>query len=144
MKLRSSLQYQNADLKNPIWRVWRNMIQRTESTHTMHRYYQGVTVCAAWHDFAVFRDWALTAGWQHGLTLDRIDNAGSYGPDNCRICTRSENLRNTRRAVIVELHGQTKPLADWADRYGVDYATAWRQYKILRLTAESIFLRQVA
>lgn len=142
MKLRKTLTYDKKDIHEKLWKCWRNLIQRTESVHPWAKYYEGITVDPSWHDFAVFRAWAQAAGWKPGLTLDRRDNNGNYEPGNCRFCTMSENQRNTRRAILVELHGEIKPLADWADRYGVDYCTAWRQWKVLHLTAESIFLRR--
>jgi len=59
----------------------------------------GVTVCAEWAGRTAasgFIAWALAAGWQPGLHIDRIDPIGPYAPGNCRFVTRTENLRNRR------------------------------------------------
>ena len=60
---------------------------------------RGITVCDEWsapNGVYAFTDWAIAAGWQEGLTLDRINNDGNYEPSNCRFVTRAENLRNRR------------------------------------------------
>jgi hypothetical protein len=75
----------------------------------------GITVAAEWLDYEVFRDWALDNGWQPHLTLDRIDNAGNYSPDNCRWATHQQQARNRSTNVLVTAEGETKTVADWAD-----------------------------
>ena len=57
---------------------------------------RGIKICDEWNDFAVFREWALSAGYAPGLQVDRKDNDRGYNPDNCRIATRSEQQQNRR------------------------------------------------
>jgi len=64
--------------------------------------------------------WQRTAG-KHGLTLDRIDGGQGYSPQNCRYATRSEQARNTRRAIRYQYDGEDLPLAEIAERTGMDY-----------------------
>lgn len=84
--------------KHPLYRVWGNMIQRCSNKKTReYRHYggKGVSVCADWIDFSSFYDWAMGSGYEHGLTIDRIDPNGNYEPSNCRFITRSENTRRS-------------------------------------------------
>lgn len=57
-----------------------------------------------------FIRWAL-ANLPHptyrGVTFDRIDGNGHYGPGNLRLADYTEQAMNTRRNVLVEYMGQT-------------------------------------
>ncbi len=77
---------------------------------------RGITICEAWlKDFFSFRDWMLAAGWRRGLTIDRIDNNGSYSPENCRVATTKEQSRNKRTSRFLSAFGETKTIADWTE-----------------------------
>lgn len=85
---------------------------------------RGITLCPAWDDFAVFREWALANGYSDQLTIDRIDPDGNYEPGNCRWVTVSENTAH-KNAHYVTVFGQRKSLKDWASdpRCVVAYGT---------------------
>lgn len=80
--------------------AWRNMLTRCYCQHAPNftRYGgRGIAVCLEWRNsFKVFTQWALSNGFYTDLTLDRRDNDGGYGPDNCRWVTMSENLKNRK------------------------------------------------
>ena len=38
-----------------------------------------------WADYATFKDWALSNGYQEGMVFRRIDTELPFGPENCRI-----------------------------------------------------------
>lgn len=81
----------------------------------------GITVCSDWKDsFAAFHAWAIANGYSEDLTLDRYPNQkGNYEPSNCRWATQTQQQRNRSDTIYLELHGETKPLCDWADEYGI-------------------------
>lgn len=84
-----------------LFNCWRNMKQRcTNPRRKDYRWYgaKGVQVCGEWaEDFAKFKEWAIEAGYQEDLTLDRVDASRDYEPDNCRWIPFSENLARSRR-----------------------------------------------
>lgn len=58
---------------------------------------KGITVCDEWlNSFKSFQDWAEANGYSDTLSIDRIDNAGNYEPDNCRWETALVQSSNTR------------------------------------------------
>lgn len=83
---------------------------------------RGITICHEWmDDFDNFADWAKENGYELGLTIDRIDNNGNYEPHNCRWITKKEQNRNKRTNVMIEYHGETKPLIVWCEQLGLRY-----------------------
>lgn len=63
--------------------------------------------------------WAL--GWRYGdeRTTDRIDVDGHYEPENVRLATASEQVRNRRVSVVVDTGDETVSLADLAEQHGI-------------------------
>jgi len=80
-------------------RVFHSMKQRCENPNNeeFHSYGgKGITVCPEWHNYEVFKKWALENGYEDGLTIDRKNNEKGYSPDNCQWLTRSDNSKKQR------------------------------------------------
>ncbi len=94
-----------------LYAVWGGMVGRcTNPRNKKYSRYggRGISVCEAWRDYAVFREWATANGYGNDLEIDRIDNDGNYEPGNCQWLTKSENSRkkvSEEKAAGVN-HGQ--------------------------------------
>lgn len=81
----------------PEYFVWKTMRQRASGRGPLkdRLYYQHVTCCDRWADFAAFiADMGRRPSPLH--SIDRIDNSKSYSSENCRWATPSEQHRNSR------------------------------------------------
>lgn len=110
---------------------WTGMRDRCNNPNSkQYSYYggRGIRICDEWQNsFAAFRDWALSAGYKDGLSLDRIDVNGNYCPDNCRWISMAEQQANKRSNVRIEYNGETHTIAEWAEITGIDYKTLHRR-----------------
>lgn len=85
----------------PLYRVFKSMHSRCERENVREfRWYgaKGVRVCDGWKEFQPFYDWAMSHGYEHGLSIDRINPDGDYEPSNCRWITRSENSKRVNHS----------------------------------------------
>jgi len=118
-------------------RTWRHMIERcTSPTGCDWPDYggRGITVCERWLEFANFL--ADMGPRPKGTSLDRIDVDGNYEPSNCRWATATVQARNTRRALMVEIDGETKPLKEWCELRGIAYSYAYARLYRQKLPPE--------
>ena len=86
--------------RHPIYALFNKIIDRCEN-EKFSRYKdwggRGIKICDEWrNDFQVFYNWCLNNGWKKGLQIDRINNDGSYSPDNCRFLNNQDNSFNQR------------------------------------------------
>lgn len=84
-----------------------------------------VCVCDEWLQpggFERFREWAFENGYNDNLSLDRIDNDGSYSPDNCRWITMKEQQNNRSDNVFLEYNGEIKTMKQWSECLGMKYS----------------------
>lgn len=116
-----------------IYTIWKKMNARCyrEKDPSYYNYgARGISVCKEWRkDYAVFHNWALNNGYQPDLTLDRRENDGNYGPDNCRWATREVQNNNTRRNIYVTYNNETKTATQWGIHFGITTTALCKRLK---------------
>jgi len=124
----------HADSNSKLYRVWDSMVRRCHNPN--HRAFpsyggRGIMVCQQWRDYRGFMAWAQDSGYQQGLTIDRIDNDGSYEPSNCRWATRKEQQNNRRCCVYIEHDGQRLTVTQWSELLGIPRHTVPKHFELL-------------
>jgi hypothetical protein len=82
-----------------LYRIWKGIKSRCliESATSYERYGgRGISVCAEWHIYETFRDWAVANDYADNLSIERKNVNGNYEPDNCIWANRNIQARNTR------------------------------------------------
>ena len=104
--------------------IWKDMISRCANRNgTYYHLYggRGITVCKKWKDFKNFlKDMGEVP---KGYQIDRINNDGNYCKSNCRWVTPKQNSRNTRKNRLITFNGETRCLAAWAEKIGINTNT---------------------
>lgn len=120
-------------VRDKLRNVWKGAKKRCNNpTHYAYPQYggRGIKLCECWNDFENFYKWALSSGYEVGLTLDRINNDGDYEPSNCRWASWKEQGNNRRTNTLITFNGRTQTMAMWADELGITRHTLWaRLYK---------------
>lgn len=131
----------HGDSNTRLYRTWRSMLARCEiKSQTVYKHYggRGIKVCAEWHDYQTFKNWATKSGYTDKLTLDRIDFNGNYEPSNCRWITMKKQANNTRANRNIVCDGISHTLAEWSEITKVNAETigyrlnhGWDMHKAL-------------
>lgn len=112
-----------------LYGVWCSIKSRcySPSNHAYARYGgRGISMEIKWkNSFPLFKEWSLSNGWEEGLHIDRIDNDGSYSPENCRFVTPKINANNMSTNRPIEFNGEIKSVKEWADELGIKYQTLY-------------------
>ena len=95
---------------------------------------RGITVCEEWSDvlsgYDIFKEWAMSHGYEDYLTIDRINVNDGYHPENCRwIPLPAQNL-NRRNNRIIAHNGQSKTLSEWSKEYNIPIKTLHRRLSL--------------
>ncbi len=120
----------HGDSCNRLYQIWNNIRERTNRIN--HPYYKdyggrGIFICEEWKEnYLLFKEWAMSNGYNENLTIDRIDNDKGYEPDNCRWVTAKTQQNNKRSNKNMTYNGVTKTLSEWAEHTGIS-KTALKQ-----------------
>lgn len=121
------------------YRDMRNRCKGLKERDKKNYFDRGITYCKEWETFEMFRDWALSHGYQDDLTLDRIDNDKGYSPDNCRWVTRAVQNNNTRQNHLITYRGETHTMRQWADILGIKPSTLRSRLLTYKWSVEEAF-----
>lgn len=112
-----------------LYAIWHGMNERCYTrTHKDYKNYggRGIAICDEWKDdYAVFREWAISNGYEDGLTIERKDYNADYCPTNCTWITIAEQTRNKRNNVRVQYDGKKWVLSELCAEKGLTYGTIY-------------------
>ena len=117
--------YRHGMARCPEHRSWMALRNRCNCpTNSRYSRYggRGITVCERWNDFTAFyADMGPRPSPKH--SIERIDNDGSYSPENCRWATAAEQSYNRRNKTFITAMGRTMRLCEWARELGTNAST---------------------
>lgn len=116
---------------SPLYSKWKGIKDRCYNPNCdfYHRYGgRGIEVCEEWrNDFQAFYDWAITNGWQAGLTIERKDINKGYEPSNCEFIPMKMQARNRSTNIILNVFGERKPLVAWCEQLKLPYSKTYKK-----------------
>ena len=90
---------------------------------------RGISMCDRWRNsFERFLE-DMGRRLSSGHSIDRIDVNGNYEPGNCRWATSKEQANNKRCNRLIEISGETRTMAQWADLAGLSRETMLKRVK---------------
>lgn len=129
-----------------IHTIHRGMLQRcNDKNHPNYQRYGalGVTVCDRWQGKDGLLNFLQDMGEPgDGQSLDRIDGAKGYSPENCRWADAETQSRNRKSVIQITAFGVTKPLWKWAEESGIDSGLIQARINRLGWSAEDAITRK--
>jgi hypothetical protein len=123
------------------YRAWQMLRQRCTNpkTNGYDRYGAvGVAYDPRWDSFTAFlADVGEAPSREH--SIDRVDSARGYWPNNVRWATRREQQCNLKSNVRVTYKGETHVVAEWARRIGVTRQAMHRRLRLWKDDPDRIF-----
>lgn len=124
---------------NRLYGIWKGMKRRCGVIGKKPMYanraqtykLRGVDICPDWAEsFVAFAaDVGEPPTGAH--TLDRIDNAKGYWPDNVRWALPKAQANNRSDNVWIEMDGQRMTFTQWCEYYGVPRAVVTARWRVL-------------
>ena len=101
------------------WQVMNTRCNNKNRDHAQWYMEKGIEVCEEWRDFLNFYDWAMTNGYEDGLSIERIDINKGYEPKNCKWIQLKEQAFNKSNTHWITFQGKTQSLTKWAEEIGI-------------------------
>ena len=116
-----------------LYYVWHGMKKRcNDKNNKGYKWYggRGIKICDEWlEDYIAFKNWAVSNGYEEGLTIDRINVDGNYEPDNCRWVDMKTQQRNRRNNVKAYYDGEERTISEIAEMKGESLQLIYYRYK---------------
>ena len=141
--------------KSPLYYIWYAMHQRCENPNNK-RYPvyggRGIYVCDEWSTpeeaeyntgFLTFFEWAVSNGYERGLSIDRIDNDGPYAPWNCRWATKDMQASNTSKNKHIRYNGQVYTYSQFLRYMSEQSGHTWKMVDLHYYIKRGLSLNQM-
>jgi hypothetical protein len=111
------------ETKTRLYGIWRGIKKRCSlPSDASYKYYgaKGIAMFQEWEEsYENFRSWAINNGYSDELTIDRIDNAKGYYPENCRWSDWYVQENNRTNNVRIIYKGESMTKAEVARKLGI-------------------------
>ena len=124
--------------KDKLYTTYLRMCERCSqgSNNPKYRLYRERGIKVLFDGPQHFKKWALSNGYEPGLTIDRIDPFGHYEPSNCRWVSHEENSRRASARPIIREDGIEFPsIAEASRQMGVSSVAIRKAIKYNRRSA---------
>ena len=116
--------------KTKLYTIWSSMRYRCENPKCQ-RYSsyggKGVSVCAEWKRFNGFYSWAISARYEDGLSIERIDVDGNYEPSNCKWIPLIDQSQNKTTSRFVSYKSKKLTISQLANLTGMPYQRLYQR-----------------
>lgn len=125
-----------------LYKIYQGIVARCyREYHVGYNDYgaRGIRLCDEWlgfDGFCRFYKWSMENGYSKGLTIDRIDNNGSYEPSNCRWSTRKEQAVNRRTNITYYYNGEMKTLSQISEESRINYKKLYECVKSEKMSID--------
>ena len=119
---------------HPLFRRWTGIRQAMLNPNSPDYVWAGAKgiKCKHLNDFEQFADMVegdIGELPSDELKLHRIDLNKGWYPGNLVWATQAEVSKSQTKNIFITIGKQTQNITDWADKFSVNYWTAWRRYK---------------
>lgn len=118
----------HGDSETHLYKEWTRIKDRVD--HRTDYISKNITMCEEWrNNYETFKEWALSHGYDKDLSVDRINNAKGYSPDNCRWADSTTQNRNKDNNILLTYKGETHVISEWAEILNVNYGTFYSRIR---------------